>query len=67
MIKVHSFFIKRSVSCCLELCRLPENGEQAVETRGAFMEKVTTIEEKYEFYEDVFDNMPSMFWMIKEI
>lgn len=42
---------------------------QTVKDKGIFMEKVKTIEEKYEFYEDVFDNMPDalMFWMTKEI
>ena len=28
------------------------------------MEKVSTIEEKYEFYEDVFDNMPDAVYVL---
>ena len=30
------------------------------------MEKVTTIEEKYEFYEDVFDNMADAVYVLDD-
>ena len=41
-------------------------GRLTVKDKGIFMEKVKTIEEKYEFYEDVFDNMPDALYVLDD-
>lgn len=40
------------------------NGRKGSKDKGIFMEKVATIEERYEFYEDVFDNMPDALYVL---